>query len=370
MKALAPVVLRAVELRRVRLPLVVPFRSAYGEMREREVLLVRVLTETGEGWGECSALPFPGYATETTDTAYDEIRDHLAPRLLERVRVTAVSLDETASRSAPIARAALESSLLDAQLTAAGLSLAQLLGARRRRVPAGVTVGLQPDVQTLLELVADYVAAGYRRGKLKIEPGWDVEPLHAVRDRFGHALALQADGNGAYRLDDAGHLARLDHLQLQCLEQPLPADEIAGHAALAEHVGTPICLDESITSTEAATAALEAGACSVVSVKPGRVGVLEARRIHDLCVERGVPALAGGMLETGVGRAAALAVAALPGFTLPGDLSASDRYFAEDLTEPFVLDSGRLSVPSGPGLGVNPRPEALDRFTTSIEVLD
>jgi O-succinylbenzoate synthase len=201
--------------------------------------------------------------------------------------------------------------------------------------------------------------------KLKIEPGWDVEPLAALRERLGADLALQVDGNGAYTLDDATHLAELDRFGLLMLEQPLPPDDLDGHAELARQVRTPVCLDESITSEAALERALALGACSIVSVKPARLGgVLAATRVHDRCAERGVPVWCGGMLETGIGRAANLALAALPGFTLTGDLSASARYFDTDVTPAFVLDDGRLAVPDGPGIGVEPRPDVLDAVTT------
>ena len=210
--------------------------------------------------------------------------------------------------------------------------------------------------------------AGYLRIKLKIEPGWDVEAVRAVRERFGDDLLLQVDANTAYTLADARALARLDPFDLLLIEQPLPEDDMRGHAELARIVRTPICLDESITSARAAADAIALGACSIVNIKPGRVGgYLEARRIHDVCAANGVAVWAGGMLETGLGRAANVALAALPGFTLPGDTSASDRYFARDITRPFVLEQGHIRVPTGAGLGVDPDPEALAEVTTSTE---
>jgi O-succinylbenzoate synthase len=209
------------------------------------------------------------------------------------------------------------------------------------------------------------VSEGYRRVKLKIEPGWDVEPVAAARHRFGAELALQVDGNGAYTVGDAARLAELDQFGLLMLEQPLPFDDLEGHAELARVVRTPVCLDESITSEGDLDRALALGACSIVNAKPARLGgVLAAKRLHDRCVERNVPLWCGGMLETGIGRAANLALAALPGFTLTGDLSASDRYFESDLTPPFVLDDGKLAVPAGPGIGVEPLADVLDAVTT------
>jgi O-succinylbenzoate synthase len=269
----------------------------------------------------------------------------------------------------PMAKAALETAVLDAELRAAGTSLAQHIGAERDSVECGVAVGIADSVPDLLDEVAGYLDAGYRRVKLKIRPGWDVEPVGAVRQRFGD-VPLQVDANGSYRLADAPMLAALDRFELLLIEQPLAEDDLGAHAGLARLIETPICLDESITSARVAREAIELGACSVVCVKAGRVGgYLEAVRVHDVCRERGVPVWCGGMLETGLGRAANLALAALPGFTLPGDLSASDRYYARDLTAPFVLVDGRLPVPSAPGVGIAPDPDALHELTTSIEVL-
>ncbi|MBO0729649.1 MAG: o-succinylbenzoate synthase, partial [Acidimicrobiaceae bacterium] len=221
----------------------------------------------------------------------------------------------------------------------------------------------------LVDVVDRRVYEGYRRVKLKVEPGWDVEPVRALRERFGDALALQVDANGAYTLADARHLARLDAFDLLLIEQPLADDDLAGHTELARLLRTPICLDESITSARVAADAIARGACSVVNVKAGRVGgLLEARRVHDVCAAHGVPVWCGGMLETGLGRAANVALAALPGFTLPGDLSASDRYWRQDLTAPFVLADGHLPVPAGPGLGVAPDPGVLAEVTTATEI--
>jgi O-succinylbenzoate synthase len=267
-----------------------------------------------------------------------------------------------------MAKAALEAAVLDAELRAAGLSFGAYLGAVSDRVPAGVSVGIHPSIPALLDAVDSYLAEGYLRIKLKIEPGWDVEPVRAVRERFGDDVLLQVDANTAYRLADARHLARLDEFGLLLVEQPLPEDDVRGHAELARHLRTPVCLDESITSARAAADAIAVGACSIVNIKAGRVGgYLEARRVHDVCAANGVPVWCGGMLETGIGRAANVALAALPGFVLPGDTSASRRYYSEDLTEPFELDAGHLPVPTGPGVGREPLPAALAEFTTAVE---
>ena len=361
--------LSGVELRQVRMPLVRPFETSSGLETDRVALLVRAVTPLGEGWGECVAGTAPHYTSEYTDGAREVITRFLLPRLAAGGWSSA---DEVAGVLASVkghqmAKAALESAILDAELRTAGIPLAAHLGAVRRRVPAGVAVGITSSVGELLDVVAGYLEAGYCRVKLKIRPGWDVEAVRAVRERFGE-VPLQVDANAAYTLDDSAALAALDPFDLLLVEQPLPDDDLAGHAELARAIRTPICLDESVTSVASAAAAIAMGACAIVNIKPGRVGgLLEARRVHDLCAAHGVPVWCGGMLETGIGRAANVALAALPGFTLPGDLSASDRYFATDLTPPFVVEDGELAVPEGPGIGVDPLPEVLAEVTVRSE---
>lgn len=361
---------REIELRRVRLPLVRPFRTALGVDRERDALVVRIATESGDGWGECAAPREPTYTSEWVGGAQAVIREFLAPMLLSKpVAAGAVAARLAGVKGHPMAKAALEMAVLDAELRATGTALGKRLGAVRDSVECGVAVGIAESIDVLVDEVGGYLAAGYRRVKLKIRPGWDVEPVAAIRARFGD-IALQVDANGAYTLADAQVLGALDEFALLLVEQPLAEDDLVAHAELARLIETPICLDESITSAPVARRAIEMGACSVICIKPGRVGgYLEAVRVHDVCREHDVAAWCGGMLETGLGRAANLALAALPGFTLPGDLSASDRYFARDLTAPFVLDDGRLAVPSTPGIGIAPDPDALRDLTTSIEVI-
>ena len=252
----------------------------------------------------------------------------------------------------------------------AGVSFRTFLGGVFDAVTPGVAVGIMGSVAELLDGVAVYVAEGYRRVKLKVAPGWDIEPVAAVRERFGADLMLQVDANGSYRRSDFEHLARLDEFSLLLLEQPLDEEDLIGHAQLAARITTPICLDESIVSTQSAATAISLGACSVVNLKAGRVGgYLEAREIHDLCWSEGIPVWCGGMLETGIGRAANLALASLPGFSLPGDLSASRRYFYQDITPPFVLCEGKIAVPTGPGLGVDVLLPVLEDLTTRRETI-
>ena len=362
--------LTGIELRRVALPLVAPFRTSFGTESTKEALLVRVRTsDEVEGWGECVAMTEPLYSSEYIDGAEHVIRHHLLPRLLARDDVTAATVGPTfaAVKGHPMAKAAVEMAVLDAELRERRTSFAEHLGAVRRRVPCGVSVGIMDTIPQLLDAVQRYIDQGYRRVKLKIEPGWDIGPVAAVRERFGDGLPLQVDANCAYRLEDARRLAELDRFGLLLIEQPLDELDVRGHATLSRSLQTPICLDESITSARAAADAIALGACAVVNVKAGRVGgYLEARRVHDVCAAAGVPVWCGGMLETGLGRAANLALAALPNFTLPGDTSASDRYFARDLTRPFVLDDGELEVPAGPGLGVEPDPDVLTDVTTAV----
>ncbi|MFD0888740.1 o-succinylbenzoate synthase [Streptosporangium algeriense] len=358
-----------VEIRTVEIPLVSPFRTSFGTEDVRRALLLRVVTDEAEGWGECGAGTAPLYSSEYTDAAADVLSRFLIPALSE-VR------DLTPHRVAPAltpfkghrtAKAALEAAVLDADLRARGVSFGHALGAVRESVPCGVSVGIMDSIPELLDAVAAYLEEGYLRIKLKIEPGWDVEPVRAVRERFGD-IPLQADANTAYRRGDAGHLAGLDPFGLLLVEQPLAEDDLLGHAELARRITTPICLDESIVSARAAADAIALGACQVVNIKPGRVGgYLEARRIHDVCAAHDVPVWCGGMLETGVGRAANVALAALPGFLLPGDTSASERYYRTDVTAPFRLRDGHLAVPAGPGLGVTPIPEILDAVTVATE---
>jgi o-succinylbenzoate synthase len=359
-----------VELRRIAMPLVAPFRTSFGVESARDVLLVRWVTPDAEGWGECVAMSEPRYSSEYVDGAAEVIRRFLVPALASLSHVDAVSAESAFARikGHPMAKAAVQTAVLDAQLRTAGMSFGAFLGAVRPMVPAGVSVGIMDSIPELLAAVESYLDAGYLRIKLKIEPGWDVEAVRAVRERFGDDVLLQVDANTAYSLSDARHLARLDPFDLLLIEQPLPEDDVRGHAALARLVRTPICLDESITSARAAADAIALGACAIVNVKPGRVGgYLEARRIHDVCAANGIAVWAGGMLETGLGRAANVALAALPGFTLPGDTSASDRYFSRDITRPFMLEDGHIRVPTGAGLGVDPDQAVLADVTTSTE---
>ena len=364
--------LTAVELRRVSLPLVAPFRTSFGTETTKDALLIRALTPEGDGWGECVAMDEPLYSYEYVDAAQEVVRRFLLPRLFAAGDVTAGRVAHLLEpvKGHPMAKAAVEMALLDAELRAAGQSLATFFGATRDRVPSGVSVGIMESVPQLLDAVGGYLDEGYVRIKLKIEPGWDVEPVGAVRERFGDELLLQVDANTAYTLADARHLAELDPFDLLLIEQPLPEDDMRGHAELARRITTPVCLDESVTSARAAADAIALGACQVINIKPGRVGgYLEARKIASIAAANGLPVWCGGMLETGIGRGANAALAACPEFTLPGDVSASGRFYARDIVEPFVLDDGHIRVPTGPGIGVDVLPDILEEFTTSVETI-
>ena len=333
---------------------------------------MKVTDESGNiGWAEDVAMSEPLYSPEYVAGNLDLIKRFLIPALFSRSEVRAEDIAGLLAPylGAPMAKAALETAILDAQLRSEKRSLGSYLGATKSKVECGVSVGIAPTIDQLLEEVSSYVDAGYRRIKLKIEPGWDIEPVRIVRETWP-SIPLQVDANQAYAREDGDHLAKLDPFNLLLIEQPLDEHDILGHAGLARKVRTPICLDESIVSLRAAQDALALEATTIINIKPGRVGgYLESVRIHDLCVEREIAVWCGGMLETGIGRAANLALAALPGFTLPGDTSASSRYFKEDVTNPFVMNDGYLDVPQGFGIGVDPHLEFLDEITTSKEIV-
>jgi o-succinylbenzoate synthase len=364
---------RRVELRVVRLPLVRPFRTSFGTSTEKVAILARIETDEAEGWGECVTDVDPGFSEEFNEGAWLVLRDLLAPSLLRAGDLATDSVERAFSsvRGNPMAKATLVDACLDAELRSRDVPLAHFLGGVRDRVECGVSVGIAPTTDELLAQVDGYLAQGYRRIKLKIEPGLDVERVEAVRAAHP-AIALSVDGNAAYTLDQADVFARLDDSELLMIEQPLHHDDLLDHAELQRRIATDLCLDESIRSEARARAALALGSCRIVNIKQGRVGgVPEAARIHDLCRAAAIPVWCGGMLETGIGRAQNLAIASLPGFTLPGDTSASARYFWEDLTEPFEMATdGTMEVPTGPGIGVVPRPERLEACTLRTEVIE
>ena len=357
------VALEGIELRLIRLPLAETFRAAHGRRDHREVVIVRALAADGPaGWSECVAEVEPTYWPEYTAGAHHVLQHHLVPRMLAGRTLRDV-------RGHQMAKAALEGAVLDAGLRADGRSLASFLGARRREVGTGIALGITDTVDDLVMAAMTWCAQGHRALKLKVAPGWDVEPVGAVRAAVGHKVELVVDANGSYLSGDPDHMAALARLAdpglgLACIEQPFGPDDLTGHARLVELVDVPICLDESIGSLGDVETALGLGACGAISLKVGRVGgLLETKRIHDRCVDEGVPLRAGGMLETGLGRAVNLAVAALPGCTLPPDLGPSARYFTQDITPPFDDRDGTMTVPDGAGLGIEPLQEVLDDVT-------
>ncbi|WP_329382241.1 o-succinylbenzoate synthase [Streptomyces sp. NBC_01716] len=368
-----------IDLITVRMPLSAPFTTSFSTQTERCPLLVRaVASEGGEtvvGWGECVALAEPYYSPEYLEGARDVLQRFLVPALFEWQTsgrpVTAQTVSAAVAHVVGhrMAKAGLELAVLDAQLRLRHTSLAEHLGVTRDSVPAGVSVGIEDSVSALLDRVGGFIDQGYARIKLKIRPGWDVEPVRAVRERFGD-VPLQVDANTAYRLSDVPTLRNLDPFELLLIEQPLAEDDLRQHAILAQQISTPVCLDESVISAQTAADAIALGAASVINIKPGRVGgYLEAVRIHDLALANGVAVWCGGMLETGIGRAANAALAGMPGFTLAGDISASDRFYRQDITEPITMTDGAVAVPRGPGIGVEPIPDALaDSTIHSIEL--
>jgi len=363
-----------IELREIRLRLREPFEISSGVRQDRRLLLVRVEGEGEVGWGECVAAEDPSYSYETTDTQWHVLTDFILPEVAGRKAEGPERVLDPVSwiRGHRMAGAGVEMAVWDLEAKLAGAPLAEHLGGRTGHVPVGVSVGIQPTDDDLFLRVEEYLERGYAKIKIKIKPGRDVEMLRGVRDRFGTEVPIMADANSAYDLADAGRLSELDDLELMMIEQPLAHDDYLDHARLQAELETPICLDESIRSARDATLALELGSCRIVNIKPGRVGGLaSARAIHDLCRAREVGVWCGGMLESGVGRAHNLALATLPGFRYPGDISESARYWHEDVVEPeFELVNGGLRVPEGPGIGVRPRVERIESLTVRRAVFE
>lgn len=369
------VTIDAIELRRIELPLVTPFQTSFGTWTFRDILLVRVIASgpAGEvdGWGECVAGTQPLYSSEYTAACEDVTRDHLIPRLfaadVHHAVDVAPALEEVQGHR--MAKAAVEAAVLDAELRAAGESMAAHLGATVDRVPVGVSIGILPSIDDLVATAGRHLEEGYARIKVKIKPGWDIEPLRALRAAHGPDFGLQVDANAAYLPADTDHLRRLDEFDLLLVEQPFPEERLVDNVDLVAAIRTPVCLDETIVNEAVAVDAIRLGATSIVNIKPGRVGGhLAGKAIHDHCLSADIPVWHGGMLETGIGRAANLALAGLPGFTLPGDISAAARYWHTDIvTAPAVLESdGTMRIPDGPGIGVEVDLDVLNSVTESV----
>ena len=363
----------AVELRVLKMRLLKPFRTSFGVQQDRYPLLVRLEIDGRSQWGECVAGEGPWYSYETVETAWQILKGYLVPAVIGRdlAGVDALETLFAPVRGHHMAKAAIEMAFTTALAEYARKPLGTFLGGVRDRVETGVSIGIQATIDELLDNIGVHLSQGYRRIKVKIEPGWDVMTIAAIRQRYPE-ITLMADANSAYTLDDAPHLAQLDQFGLLMLEQPLTAGDLVDHANLQRQLRTPICLDESIESAREARQALELGSCRVINIKPGRVGgFAESRRIHDLASNVGVPVWCGGMLETGIGRACNVALASLPNFRLPGDISASDRYWAEDIVEPpFILQrGGTISVPTRWGLGVRVKVDLVERLTVRREMI-
>lgn len=359
-------IVRGIELSEIHLPLVDSFVSSSDSRSTRRILLLRLVGDEGaEGWGECVAGETPSYSYETTETAWHILTEHILPGVAGREILSPEDILAPTSwiRGHRMAKAALEMAFWDLQAREQGVPLWDLLGGSGEGVPVGVSIGLQPDDDTLFRQIDEYQKRGYARVKVKIRRGRDVEMVRGIRRRFD--IPLIVDANSAYSLADAPLLREFDDLDVMMIEQPLGHEDIHDHARLQASLRTPLCLDESIRSVEDARDALEVGACRIVNIKPGRVGgFLEARRIHDLCRSRGAPVWCGGMLESGIGRAHNLALATLPGFTLPGDISESRRYWKRDIVSPeFLLSHGKLTPTDGPGIGVEPERERIRELT-------
>jgi O-succinylbenzoate synthase len=367
-----PRTLERIELHHIALPLVHPFETSFGRESTRPCVLVSVHSGGLTGWGECTAGSGPWYSSETFETAWYVLREFLVPLLLGQSLGTAEAVAACFERvrGHQMAKAALENAVWDLLAQAQGVPLRVLLGGQREQVEVGVSVGIEPTPEALLEQVAAFVAAGYGRVKLKIKPGWDIAPVRAVRERWPDLL-LQVDANAAYTLAHMPIFQELDQMGLLLIEQPLHHEDMVDHARLQAQLSTPLCLDESIHGPEHARWALDLGACRIINIKVGRVGGLSAaRQIHDLCAARDVPVWCGGMLETNIGRAANVALATLPNMRLPGDISASARYYRQDIAAPnFELQPGSLmGVFAGPGLGVRVLPEQLAAVRLRHEV--
>lgn len=363
----------SITLHHISMPLTAPFETSFGRETDRQCIIITLNAEGLTGYGECVASHDPGYSYETTGTAWHILKDFISPLILGNEIVDALDFQKRVEkiRGHHLAKAGVEMAIWDLLGKRDGKSLREMFGGKKNKIEVGVSVGIQESAEAMLQTVDSFLGKGYRRIKIKIKPGREVEETTAIRKKYPD-LRLQVDANSAYTLDTANALKPLDDLNLLLIEQPLFEDDIWDHRKLQAEFKTPICLDESIVSPRHARYALEMEACRNINIKPGRVGGLsQAIMIHDYCRERNIPVWCGGMLETGIGRASNLAIATLPGYVLPGDISASDRYYHRDITnERFVLnDDSTIDVPDKPGLGVTMDEEALKSFTKSTITL-
>ena len=362
--------IESVVLREIQLPFVDFFETSFGRVYEKQAVLVEVQAGGASGWGECVAAEAPFFSYEDHVTGWYILSAFLVPLLLqmEEVSPALLRLKTQRIRGHPMAKAALESALWDLAARNSNVPLWRMIGGVRREIPCGVSIGIQDRHDELIEKISREVEAGYRRIKVKVRPGWDIDVLERIRAEFP-SIPLMVDANAAYDLSDAGHLAGFDRFDLMMIEQPLAHDDLLDHSRLTGQLKTPVCLDESIGRAHDAALALELEACSIINIKQGRVGgLLEAAAVHDLCLQRDVPVWCGGMLETGVGRAHNVALSTLPGFVLPGDVSASSRYFTRDVIDPPVeVVNGVISAPESPGIGYTPNVPWIEEITVRKE---
>jgi o-succinylbenzoate synthase len=366
--------LERITLRELHMKLVAPFQTSMETTTVRRVLLVEAIVDGVTGWGECVAGETPSYSPETTDTAWLILRDHLWPLLRGRNFAAASEVWGLMARARGhnMAKGALEAAIWDAEAKQRNIPLARLLGGVRQEIASGVSIGVKVSLEELVQAVQVELDAGYQRIKIKIKPGYDVEPVCRLRKEFP-AIKLMVDANSAYTLAETPLLKQLDEYYLMMIEQPLGWDDLFAHIELQNKLTTPICLDECIRTEEHALAAIHLGACRIINIKLGRVGgYTPARRIHDLCQQNSIPVWCGGMLESGIGRSHNIALSTLPNFTLPGDISASTRYWADDIIEPEVTVSkqGTIGVPEGPGIGFKPRTDLVEKLTVRKERMD
>jgi o-succinylbenzoate synthase len=365
---------KKITLREIHLKLLEPFQTSFHTSQQRRIVLIETNVDGASGWGEATVGEDPFYSYETVETAWHVIRDFIWPMLRDRELESASEVWDALGRirGHNMAKGGVETALWDAEARLKGVPLAKLLGGAREEIPCGVSIGIQPSIDALIAKVERELAAGYQRIKVKIKRGYEVEPVRTLRERFPR-IRLMADANSDYRLSDAPLLKRLDAFHLMMIEQPLGWDDFYSHAALQRQLETPICLDECIHEIDHARAAIELGACRIINIKLGRVGGhMAAKRLHDLCQSKSIPVWCGGMLESGIGRAHNIAMSSLPNFSLPGDVSASKRYWDQDIIEPEVEVSrqGTIRVPSGSGIGYTPRLDRIESLTKRKEVLE
>lgn len=357
------------------MPLLHPFETSFGRLLEKDFLLIKMFGGDHIGYGESVALPNPTYSEETTGTIQYMLDEFLIPSIFSK---EIIHPDDVSKVFAPIrrnnmAKAALEGAVWDLYSKQQGISLAKALGGTHTAIDVGVSIGIEKSIDDLLAKVERFLAEGYKKIKVKIKPGYDIEPLSRIRQQFGYDIPLMADANSAYTLEDIQQLKTLDSLKLMMIEQPLSYDDIIDHAKLQKQIATPICLDESIHSVEDARKAIELGSCKIINIKIGRVGGLtEAKKIHDICQQHHIPVWCGGMLEAGIGRAHNIAITSLSNFTIAGDTSASNRYWQEDIITPEVELSapGKINVPNIAGVGYELNEAVIDKYLLKKKIYE